>query len=87
MSGTAEKAAHLLSLHTDPEMLIVVNVWDVVSATVVAGVPGTKAIATASHSIAASFGYPDQEVIPRDLMIDMCGRTCAAGSRPPSMCR
>jgi 2-methylisocitrate lyase-like PEP mutase family enzyme len=53
---TAEKAADLLRLHTDPELLVVVNVWDVVSATVVADVPGTKALATASHSIAATLG-------------------------------
>jgi 2-methylisocitrate lyase-like PEP mutase family enzyme len=84
VTGTAEKAAHLLRLHTDPDLLIVVNVWDVVSATVVAGVPGTKAIATASHSIAATFGYPDQEIIPRDLMIDMCGRIAAAVDLPVS---
>ena len=84
VTGTAEKAAHLLRLHTGPDLLIVVNVWDVMSATVVAGVPGTKAIATASHSIAATFGYPDQEVIPRDLMIDMCGRIAAAVDLPVS---
>ena len=84
MTGTAEKAAHLLRLHTGPDLLMVVNVWDVVSATVVASVPGTKAIATASHSIAATFGYPDQEVIPRDLMIDMCGRIAAAVDLPVS---
>ena len=84
---TAERAAKLLRLHTDPELLIVVNVWDVVSATVVAGVPGTKALATASHCIAATFGYPDHEVIPRDLMVDMCRphrrRRRPAGERGP----
>jgi len=84
VTSTAEKAADLLRLHTDSELLIVVNVWDVISATVVAGVPETKAIATASHSIAATFGYPDQEVIPRDLMIDMCGRIAAAVDLPVS---
>jgi 2-methylisocitrate lyase-like PEP mutase family enzyme len=82
VTGTAEKATHLLRLHTGPDLLIVVNVWDVASATVIARIPGTTAIATASHSVAATFGYPDEEVIPRDLMIDMCGR-----SRPPSICR
>jgi 2-methylisocitrate lyase-like PEP mutase family enzyme len=81
---TAEKAATLLRLHTDPELLTVVNVWDVVSATVVAGVPATRALATASHSIAATFGYEDHERIPRDLMIDMCGRTAAAVDLPVS---
>jgi len=53
---TADKAADLLRLHTDPELLVVVNVWDVVSARVVGDVPGTKAFATASHSIAATLG-------------------------------
>ena len=78
---TADRAAELLRLHTDPELLVVVNVWDVISATVVADVPGTKALATASHSIAATLGYPDGERIPRDLMIDMVGRIAAAVTR------
>ena len=81
---TAERAAELLRLHTDPELLVVVNVWDVISATVVADVPGTKALATASHSIAATLGYPDGERIPRDLMIDMVGRIAAAVDLPVS---
>jgi 2-methylisocitrate lyase-like PEP mutase family enzyme len=53
---TAERAAELLRLHTDPALLVVVNVWDVISATVVADVPGAKALATASHSIAPPSG-------------------------------
>jgi 2-methylisocitrate lyase-like PEP mutase family enzyme len=81
---SAEKAAALLRLHTDPELLVVVNVWDVISATVVAGVPGTKALATASHSIAATLGYPDGEQIPVDLMLDMVGRIAAAVDLPVS---
>jgi 2-methylisocitrate lyase-like PEP mutase family enzyme len=36
----SDKAAELLRLHTDPELLVVVNVWDVISATVVANQPG-----------------------------------------------
>src|SRR3954447_20041260 len=71
-----------MRLHTDPELLVVVNVWDVVGARVVADVPGTKALATASHSIAATLGYPDGEQIPRDLMIDMVGRIAAAVDLP-----
>ena len=55
-----------------------------ISATVVADVPGTKALATASHSIAATLGYPDGERIPRDLMIDMVGRIAAAVDLPVS---
>lgn len=73
MTTIAEKAGELLRLHTDPELLLVVNVWDAITATVVAQTPGTKALATASHSIAASHGYPDGEKIPRDEMIAAVG--------------
>jgi 2-methylisocitrate lyase-like PEP mutase family enzyme len=82
MTTTAEKASELLRLHTDPELLLVVNVWDVITARVVADVPGTKALATASHSIAAAHGYPDGEQIPRDLMISVVGRIAAAVDLP-----
>uniref|UniRef100_UPI003561E6B1 isocitrate lyase/PEP mutase family protein n=1 Tax=Nocardioides sp. TaxID=35761 RepID=UPI003561E6B1 len=69
-------------LHRAPELLTLVNVWDVISATVVADVPGTTALATASHSIAASYGYPDGEHIPVELMIEAVGRIAAATSLP-----
>ena len=39
--------------------------WDAVTAKVVAGTEGTKALATASHSIAASYGYPGRGEDPR----------------------
>ena len=80
----AETAAELRRLHTDPELLQVVNVWDVVSAKAVAALPQTRAIATASHSIAATFGYPDGEQIPVELMLDMCGRIARAVDVPVS---
>ena len=83
-SNTASKAAELRRLHDAPELLTVVNVWDVVSARALAALPQTRAIATASHSIAASFGYPDGEVIPRDLMLDMVGRIAASVDVPVS---
>jgi 2-methylisocitrate lyase-like PEP mutase family enzyme len=76
------KAAELLRLHLDPELLVLVNTWDVISATVVAGLPGCRAIATASHSIAASHGYPDGEQIPLDEMITAIGRIAAAVDLP-----
>jgi 2-methylisocitrate lyase-like PEP mutase family enzyme len=75
-------AGDLLALHRDPELLTLVNVWDVVSATVVAGVAGTRALATASHSIAASRGYPDGEVIPVEEMIAEVARIAAATRLP-----
>jgi len=78
----ADTAAELRRLHTAPELLQVVNVWDVVSARVVAALPETRAIATASHSIAATFGYPDGEQIPAELMLDMAGRIARAVDVP-----
>ncbi|WP_410631329.1 isocitrate lyase/phosphoenolpyruvate mutase family protein [Amycolatopsis sp. cmx-4-83] len=69
MTSTADKATLLQELHAAPELLLVVNVWDAITAKVVAEPPGTKALATPSHGIAASRGYPDGEKIPRDEMI------------------
>jgi len=79
---TRDRATTLLELHRAPELLTVVNVWDVVSATTVAAVEGTAALATASHSIAATFGYEDGEQIPLDLMLDMAGRIAASTDLP-----
>ncbi len=79
---TVERAQLLRQLHTDPELLVLVNVWDVVTAKTVAAAPGCRAIATASHAIAASFGYPDGEQIPVDTMLDMVGRIAAAVDLP-----
>src|SRR6478609_5740110 len=78
------KAAELLRLHTAPTLLTVVNVWDSISAKVVADTPGTAALATASHSIAASWGYEDGENIPVDLMIEAVGRIVEATTLPVS---
>lgn len=80
----AQKAATLLDLHRDPELLIVVNVWDAITAKVVAELPGCKALATTSHAIAASAGYPDGEVMPLDEMITAVGRIAAATALPVS---
>jgi len=82
MSSLADKATRLLDLHYAPSLLKVVNVWDVIGAKVVADVEGTTALATASHSIAASYGYEDGEKIPVDLMIEAVGRIAAAVDLP-----
>lgn len=81
MTTTAEKARTLAALYAAPEILRVVNVWDVVSAQAIAALPETTAIATAGHSIASSFGYADG-TIPREIMIDMVGRIAAAVDLP-----
>ncbi len=85
MSTQVDKAQSLAQLHAAPQILRVVNVWDVVSAQAIAALPETTAIATAGHSIAATFGYEDGEKIPLDLMLDMVGRIVeAVGDLPVS---
>jgi len=81
MSAT-DRAAELLRLHTDPELLVLVNVWDVASARVVAAQPGCKALATASAAIAVSFGYPGGEHISLDRVLDMTARIVEATDLP-----
>lgn len=80
----AQRVAELRRLHTADDLLVMVNVWDVATATVVAGLPGCRALATASHSIAASHGYPDGQRIPLDLAIDVLARIAAAVDLPVS---
>ncbi|MDQ3734246.1 MAG: isocitrate lyase/phosphoenolpyruvate mutase family protein [Actinomycetota bacterium] len=70
MTDLAAKAEALLSAHRSGDPLILVNVWDAWSARVVAETAGCRAVATASHSIAAAHGYPDGEQIPVSEMIE-----------------
>lgn len=55
------KAQQLRSLHVPGTPLIVTNVWDAVSARIVAETPGVQAIASASHSVSYAHGVPDGE--------------------------
>ena len=85
MTSLATKAGTLLDLHQAPEILVLTNVWDVVSAQVVAATPGVRALATASHSIASTFGYADGENIPLELHLDMVARIARAVDLPVTM--
>ncbi|RQP11752.1 MAG: isocitrate lyase/phosphoenolpyruvate mutase family protein [Microbacteriaceae bacterium] len=69
MTTTHDKALALKALHEAPEILRVVNVWDAVSAKVVADLPEARALATAGHSIAASRGYRDGGM-PLEVALD-----------------
>lgn len=82
ISRVAEDARTLSILYEAPKILRVVNVWDAVSARVVAELPGTTAIATAGHGIAASHGYPDGERIPLDIMLASLERIVAVTDLP-----
>ena len=79
MSAAADELARL---HTAPELLVLANVWDAASARAVAEVEGTRAIATASHAIAAAHGYPDGEHIPLELHLAAVERVVAAVEVP-----
>lgn len=83
-SAVADDASALRALYEAPEVLRVVNVWDAVSARVVADLPGTRAIATAGHGIAASHGYADGEQIPLHLMLEAVSRIVSATELPVS---
>src|SRR4051794_27305573 len=85
MPDLAAHARTLLDLHTAPDILVLTNVWDVVSARVVAATDGVQALATASHSIASTFGYEDGENIPLELHLDMVGRIVDAVDLPVTM--
>ncbi|RFU20051.1 isocitrate lyase/PEP mutase family protein [Geodermatophilus marinus] len=85
MTDLAARARALADLHAAPQILVLANVWDVVSARVVAATEGVRALATASHGIAATFGYEDGENIPLDLHLDMVRRITAAVDLPVSM--
>lgn len=82
MTDIKAQSQKLLALHTAPELLKVVNVWDAISARVVSDVDGVTALATASHSIAASYGYEDGENIPVELMIEAVGTIVSATDLP-----
>jgi 2-methylisocitrate lyase-like PEP mutase family enzyme len=85
MPDLGSRATALMDLHTAPEILVLANVWDVVSAQVVAATDGVRALATASHSIASAFGYPDGENIPLELHLSMVERIAAAVDLPVTM--
>lgn len=68
MKSQTEKAEQFHRLHIKGDPLILFNIWDAGSATVVAEA-GAKAVATGSHSVAAANGYADGQDLPLDLAI------------------
>jgi 2-methylisocitrate lyase-like PEP mutase family enzyme len=78
-----DKATEFLKLHQGPKILVLANVWDVVSARLVerAGFP---ALATSSAAVANSLGYADGQRIPREEMLAAVKRIAAKVSVPVS---
>ncbi|KAB8237610.1 phosphoenolpyruvate phosphomutase-domain-containing protein [Aspergillus alliaceus] len=62
------QAIHFRSLHTPGKPILLTNVYDAATASLIASHPSTKAIATASYAIAASQGISDDALtLPRNL--------------------
>ncbi len=68
-----QKADCFRALHDVPPLLVLPNVWDVVSARIYE-LEGFKAIGTTSAGIAATLGYPDGERVTLEQMTEVIGR-------------
>lgn len=68
-----EKAEILLKLHSDKEILVLLNSWDPGSSKLIEA-SGFKAIGTSSMGISASLGYPDCQAIPFSEMLEAISR-------------
>ena len=77
----AEKAEQFRKLHHGPQMLVLSNAWDVVSARILEEC-GHPAIATSSAAVAYSLGYPDGQRISRGEMLEVVGRIARAVGIP-----
>jgi 2-methylisocitrate lyase-like PEP mutase family enzyme len=71
------KAELFRKLHSGPEILVLPNAWDAISARVIEA-EGFPAAATGSAGVAAVLGYPDGQRIPRSEMMFMVARMAAA---------
>jgi 2-methylisocitrate lyase-like PEP mutase family enzyme len=74
---TAARATRLLELHHTGSTLVLPNVWDAWSATVVAGA-GFEALSIGSHPLADSRGQGDKEDMTLDDALDGVRRICSA---------
>ena len=68
-------------LHRGPQVLVLPNAWDVVSAKLVERA-GAKAVATSSAAVAWSLGYADGERVPTGEMLGVVERIVRAVSVP-----
>ena len=76
-----DKAELFRKLHQGPQLLLLINAWDVASARMLE-VVGVSAIATTSAGVAASLGYPDGQQISRREMLAVVARIASAVHLP-----
>jgi 2-methylisocitrate lyase-like PEP mutase family enzyme len=75
------KAHAFRAMHHGPQVLLLVNAWDVASARTLEEA-GFGAIATTSAGIAFTLGYPDGQKISREEMLARVGRIARAVKVP-----
>ncbi len=76
-----EKSRRLRDLVRAPEILVMPGAYDLLSAILFEQM-GFTAIQGTSGGIAASLGYPDGEVMSRDLFVEISGKLAATVSVP-----
>jgi 2-methylisocitrate lyase-like PEP mutase family enzyme len=77
------KASAFRNLHQGPQILVLPNAWDALSARIFEQA-GFSAIATTSGGIAAMLGYPDGQCIGCQQMLQIVERIAASVSVPVS---
>jgi 2-methylisocitrate lyase-like PEP mutase family enzyme len=76
-----DNAQHFRNLHTNGNILVLPNAWDVASAKIVEEA-GAKAVATTSAGVAWSLGAPDGDQLDRGRALDLIARVANAVSVP-----
>ncbi len=77
-----EKALRLRRLHETPNVLVLPNAWDRLSARILAGLPGCQALGSTSAGIAAALGYPDGQRAPIGEMLAVARQIVSAVDLP-----
>jgi 2-methylisocitrate lyase-like PEP mutase family enzyme len=80
-TSQARKAALLKKLHQGPNILVLANAWDAISARIVEDI-GFPAVATTSAGAAATLGYPDGQRVSRNEMLGVVARIARAVQIP-----
>src|SRR5258705_10324278 len=62
------KARLFQQMHLGPEILVIANAWDAASARIFEDA-GMRAVGTGSAGIAFAHGYPDNEFLPREVLL------------------
>ena len=85
IANRVQRAEELRNLHVPGDPLLLINIWDVASARVIAAHPATRAIASASWSVAAAHGLADGQQVPLDAVLDLSRRLAASVDLPVSV--